>query len=187
QWTLIAGYHGRTGEIDRILIGPYGVFAFEIKGNRGVINANANGWWVERYDRHGTLINAKQLPRAPDAQLEKATASLQQWLKRNGIHERISRIVLFAAEDAALGRIEHSRADWVVTLRGLDLGRLFLSGPHASDGEHCDAEMRERIVGLVLKDHKFNAARQRKPAPPVCSVKVWPPIGDAENIASRRM
>lgn len=161
NWTLIAGYHGRGGEIDRILVGPWGVYAFEIKGNRGVFHSDGARWWVEKFDRCGKALETKALPRSPDAQLVKAAGSLQRWLKRNGIDERITKVVLFTAEDACLGRIERSSSDWVATLRGLDLGRLF---DPASRKGILGAATCKRVVRLILEDHAFWERQRQHPA-----------------------
>jgi hypothetical protein len=65
QWTLIAGYVGRGGEIDRVLVGPGGIYAFEIKGNRGIIHADETGWYAERFDRRGRLVSTRPWPGRP--------------------------------------------------------------------------------------------------------------------------
>jgi hypothetical protein len=153
QWTLIAGYSGRGGEIDRILIGPWGVYAFEIKGNRGMIHSDGSRWWVERYGCRGDLVSAKELHRDPDAQLARAVRPLQSWLGRNDVnHVPIRKVVLFTAEDAILGRIQHKEVDVVTTLRGLDLGNLFNPG---SEDSRLSPQLCERIVSLIQRDHAF--------------------------------
>lgn len=152
QWTLIAGYSGRGGEIDRILIGPWGVFAFEIKGNRGVIYSDGTRWWVERFDRRGNPLGTKTLPRAPDAQLAKTAGWLEGWLRRNKIDLRVGRVILFPAEDAQIGTILNADADIVTTLRELDLGYLF---DPVSKGTAMDPDVCGRIANLVVRDHSF--------------------------------
>jgi len=152
SWTMIAGYHGRTGEIDRILIGPWGIYAFEIKGNRGVIHSGGARWWVERFDRRGNPLGMKALPRAPDAQLTKATDGLEGWLRRNGIDLGVERVILFAADDARIGTILATNAVYVTTLRDLDLGRLF--NPSARS-DALAPYVCERIVNLIGRDHAF--------------------------------
>lgn len=152
SWTMIAGYHGRTGEIDRILIGPWGIYAFEIKGNRGVIHSDGARWWVERFDRRGNPLEMKALPRAPDAQLAKATDGLEGWLRRNGIDLGVERVILFAADDARIGTILATNAVCVTTLRDLDLGRLF--NPPAR-GDALAPCVCERIANLIGRDHAF--------------------------------
>jgi hypothetical protein len=159
QWTLIAGYSGRGGEIDRILIGPWGVYAFEIKGNRGVIHSDGSRWWVERYGKYGDLMGAKELHRAPDAQLARAVKPLQCWLDRNGVDGvGIRKVVLFAAEDALIGRVQYKEVDVVTTLRGLDLGNLFNPGP---EGSRLSQQLCERIVILIQADHDFWKRKRR--------------------------
>lgn len=152
KWTLIAGYSGRNGEIDRILIGPWGVFAFEIKGNRGVIHSDGARWWVERFGRRGNPLGTKTLPRAPDAQLAKTAGWLEGRLHRNGIDLRVGRVILFPADDARIGVIHAANADLVTTLRELDLGSLFDPGSKRSA---LAPAVCERIVNLVERDHAF--------------------------------
>lgn len=160
RWTLIAGYRGPGGEIDRILIGPYGIYAIEIKGNRGVIESDGRNWWAKRYGRRGDLLEIKTLPRAPDMQLLKAATPLQRWLDKNGIEQRITTVVLFAADDTRIGRMDGSCADVVTTLDALDLGLLF---DPESDQERLAASLRERIVRLAVRDHQhWQSKRQRR-------------------------
>lgn len=158
RWTLIAGYCGPNGEIDRILIGPWGVYAIEIKGNRGVIESDRQRWLVKRYGRRGDLLDIKTLPRAPDAQLSKAVMPLQRWLDKNGVEQRITTVVLFAAEDVRIGRMDSACADVVTTLGSLDLGCLF---DPESEEERLAASQRERIVRLVVKDHHHWETKRR--------------------------
>lgn len=158
RWTLIAGYCGPNGEIDRILIGPYGIYAIEIKGNRGVIESDGQRWLVKRYGRRGDLLDIKTLPRAPDAQLSKAVMPLQRWLDKNGVEQRITTVVLFAAEDVRIGRMDSACADVVTTLGSLDLGCLF---DPESEEERLAASQRERIVRLVVKDHHHWETKRR--------------------------
>lgn len=158
RWTLIAGYCGPNGEIDRILIGPWGVYAIEIKGNRGVIESDGQRWLVKRYGRRGDLLDIKTLPRAPDAQLSKAVMPLQRWLDKNGVEQRITTVVLFAAEDVRIGRMDSACADVVTTLGSLDLGCLF---DPESEEERLAASQRERIVRLVVKDHHHWETKRR--------------------------
>jgi len=152
KWTLIAGYSGRGGEIDRILIGPWGIYAFEVKGNRGVIHSDGSRWWVARFGRHGKPLGIKVIPRAPDAQLAASTKWLAKWFARNGIWEPIVRVVLFTADDARLGIIRSTDADLVATLRSLDLGNLFDPGSKRSS---LAPQLCERIANLVVRDHLF--------------------------------
>lgn len=152
KWMLISGYMGRGGEIDRILIGPWGICAFEIKGNRGVACSDGTRWWMEKRNRQGNLIGTKPLSRPPDAQLNKAVKWLAGWLERNKINIPITRVVLFTATDARIGSISNADADFVTTLMDLDLGYLF--DPLAK-GSALAPDVCERIVNLIRRDHAF--------------------------------
>lgn len=158
RWTLIAGYCGPSGEIDRILIGPWGIYAIEIKGNRGVIESDGQRWRAKRYGRRGDLLDIKTLPRAPDAQLLKAVTPLQRWLEKNGVEQRITTVVLFAAEDVRIGRMDSACVDVVTTLGTLDLGCLFEPEPGQ---ERLPASRRESVVRLVVKDHHHWQSKRR--------------------------
>lgn len=153
QWTLIAGYHGKTGEIDRILIGPWGIYAFEIKGNRGVIHSDGTRWWVERFDRCGNPLETKTLPRAPDAQLAKTVGWLEEWLRRNGVDLRVGKVVLFTAEDARIGMVRAANVDMVTTLMELDLGDLLLA-PGSKSSALAPITC-EHVVKVITRDHSF--------------------------------
>lgn len=159
KWTLISGYMGHSGEIDRILVGPWGIYAFEVKGDRGVACSDGSRWWMEKTNRRGDHIHTKTLSRAPDAQLNKAVKWLAGWLGRNKIDLPITRVVLFTAPDARIGAVNDADVDFVTTLREMDLGYLFdpLTKGGALAPEEC-----ERIVGLILRDHSFCEKRRRK-------------------------
>lgn len=88
-WTIIAGYRAHEGEIDRILVGPNGVFAFEVKNLGGVIHCDGDRWWRDKTDRYGSVVE-RDIPiadnggRSPSRQINDAADALERLLRKNG-------------------------------------------------------------------------------------------------------
>lgn len=58
DWTMISGYRNQGGEIDKLLVGPEGIIAIEIKFINGRIFCNRDRWWRDKYDRYGNLVES---------------------------------------------------------------------------------------------------------------------------------
>ena len=150
----MAGYCSRGGEIDRILVGPHGIAAFEVKSNKGKVYHKSGRWQVERSGRDGRSLGWKELARAPDAQVTKAVRALEQWLKRNGIDLPVVRVVLFTR--ATLASLDNPDADYIATLNGFDMRRVLGSAPCLT------ANQVELIRKLICRDHAYWEQQRQK-------------------------
>lgn len=109
-WTIIAGYRAHEGEIDRILVGPNGVFAFEVKNLGGVIHCDGDRWWRDKTDRYGSVVE-RDIPiadnggRSPSRQINDATDAMEGLLRKNGYDVAVVRVIVFSHQKATLGSI----------------------------------------------------------------------------------
>ena len=134
EWTILAGYRNVKGEIDRILVGPRGVFAMEIKNLNGLVSCSGDTWTKDKYDRYGNLkesnipiIDGKEdgKRRCPGKQLNEPADVLERYLGRMYPDMRICRIVVFTHERATLGEIQNPSVDQVVHISRWNLEITF--------------------------------------------------------------
>jgi hypothetical protein len=154
RWTLIAGYRAYRGEIDRILVGPSGVFAFEIKNLGGVIHCDGDRWWRDRTDRWGNVIEhgipiTDRGGRSPSLQLNDAADALEQLLRKNGHDIQVVRVVVFAHPKAKFGNIKNLSVNFLARLPGLDIGTLF------SRGSPLSMDQARRIATSISRHHEW--------------------------------
>lgn len=154
DWTLIAGCRNHKGEIDRILVGPMGVFAFEVKNHVGVIYCQGDRWWRDRFD-HGDRILESGAPikdrggRSPSQQLNESVDQLQIQHGQLLPGGRIIRIVLFTNAEARLGEMNGLTVDVVSTLASLDLVQVLgISTTRLSPGQ-C-----ESVCNSIVATHR---------------------------------
>ncbi|MCG3166222.1 MAG: hypothetical protein POELPBGB_01999 [Bacteroidia bacterium] len=161
-WVMVGGYRNGKGEIDRVLIGPRGIAAIEVKHLRGAIHCAGGRWWRDRYDRYGNLVAAAEPiadkgGRGPDRQLKEPADALQAHLARNGIDGRVLRLVVFSHEASWIGRLEGLEADAAATLAALDLEPLL-----ARSTLRLDAAGVERAVVALRCDHDYHERRRAR-------------------------
>lgn len=119
SWTLITGIKTRKGELDALLIGPQGLFAFEVKTRKGVVSANGDTWILDKYDRYGNLVE-RELPicdktgRSPSRQLNEAVEALYGILPGSLKNTPISRIVVFPHPETRFGSFSNPTVDLVI-------------------------------------------------------------------------
>jgi hypothetical protein len=157
EWTLIAGYKNRKGEIDRILVGPRGAYAIEIKHLGGTIHCDGDTWWRDRHGRGCRVVEAgitiaDNGGRGPSRQLNEPVRMLQHFLSRKGVHTRIRRGIIFSHDRAFLGKLNAPTVDFVVTLEWLNLETLFGGVEQELAPDACAA-----AVGLIRRDHQHYA------------------------------
>ena len=154
DWTLIAGCRNHRGEIDRILVGPMGVFAFEVKNHVGVIYCQGDRWWRDRFDHGGRILESgapinDRGGRGPSQQLNEPVDHLQIRLGHLLPGGRIIRIVIFTNAEARLGEMCEITVDVVSTLASLDLAQLLgISTVRLSSGQ-C-----ESVCNSIVATHR---------------------------------
>jgi hypothetical protein len=159
EWTVIAGYRNFKGEIDRILVGPPGIFATEVKNVNGRISRTADVWMRNRYDGRGRLTGDSDRiadgkedgrNRCPDRQLNEPADVLERYLGRIFPGCRIHRTVVFTHERSRLGSLEGHNADEVVLLGDWNLEGTF----QKSAFRMTEAEV-EKAVQKIQQSHRY--------------------------------
>lgn len=128
-WTIIAGFRNWKGEIDRLLVGPGGVFAFEVKHHSGRIHCSGDTWWRDKEDRYGNTVEwgltiADRGGRGPSRQLNEPTDQLQRALQNVVPGLAVKRIVVFTNDRASFGDLMNSTVNFVATIGELDMGYI---------------------------------------------------------------
>lgn len=166
EWTLLAGYKNRKGEIDRILVGPGGVFVFEVKNTSGTVYCDGDLWLRDKRDRYGNVIEtdipiADRGGRGPSRQLNEPAHNLQEFLARRGVSVKAHRVIVFTHDRALLGNLKNVKVDAVMTLPFSLREMLALSDTK------LDGDLRDKIVSLIRQDHTYHA----KPRRPVANYR----------------
>jgi hypothetical protein len=165
SWTIIAGYRAQDGEIDRILVGPKGVFAIEVKNLAGVIHCDRDRWWRDKKDRRGNVIE-RDVPivdnggRSPSRQINDAADSLERLLRKNGHDVRIVRGVVLANPRAELGNISGLNVHFLALVQHMDMQRVF------ARGAPLDTEQARKISVTIRLHHEWFERKERSPARP---------------------
>ena len=151
------GYHNPGGEIDKILVGPLGVLAMEIKFVNGAVSCDGDRWWRDKYDKFGNLVEsavpiADRRGRGPSAQVNNATDRLQKFLASRCSIRRIARAVILSNDSVRIGSLANLTVDAVTNLSGLDVGKV-MSAQHLS-GQTVSID---QIAQLICQDHAFHA------------------------------
>ncbi len=159
EWIVLAGYRNIKGEIDRILVGPMGIFAMEIKNINGLVSCDGDVWTRDKYDRYGNLKESNVLiidgkkdgrRRCPGKQLNEPADVLERYLGRMFPNLRICRIVVFTHERATLGTIQNSSVDQVVHISSWKLEITFGKSSFRLTG--CDAQ---KVVRKIEDSHRY--------------------------------
>jgi Nuclease-related domain len=160
HWTLIGGYRNASGEIDQVLVGPFGVFALEVKYINGVVHCDGDQWWSDKYDRNGNLVEAgkplqDRCGRGPSRQLNEASNRLERLLRQHCSIHRVARVVVLSHDASRLGQITNQTVDIVATVYELNLNVLC-----ERSQDRCDPDNVQRIVQTMWQDHcRFQADR----------------------------
>ena len=156
EWTLLSGYYGPGGEIDRILVGPMGVCAIEVKHLNGCVHVMADNWQMDRYDKYGNIVErarpiANKARMSPSSQVNRAVAPLERFLDRRKSVKRVRRAVVLTHDRSRVGSVQDLTVDHVSTLEALSLAKLFPAGAQFDAAEVSVAvkliERRSRIPG----------------------------------------
>jgi hypothetical protein len=160
EWTLFRGYRNRRGEIDGLLLGPGGLFAYEVKYLNGTIYISGDEWLSERFDRYGNLVKPRaplrdRGGRSPSRQLNDPANALGEWLGQRGQRVTITPVVLLVHERSRIGAIRNPTAEVATSVDGL----LRLTGESAVK---LAAGRRAAIEKIIRDDHRHYAQRARR-------------------------
>ncbi len=168
KYTLLCGYRNFGGEIDRILVGPKGIFSMEIKNINGYVSCQGDCWTRDICDRYGNRVklnvrivdgkeNGKQ--RSPSSQLNLPSNILERYLKRTFPGCRICRIVVLTHERSRLGKLDDLKIDEVVILGDWNLDSSF----EKSSCRLTESEV-ERIVRKIESHHHYMDRMMMRPS-----------------------
>ncbi len=159
DWVLFCGYRNRRGEIDGLLLGPTGLFAYEVKYHNATVYIDGDNWQSEKSDKYGNLVSDRtpmrdKGGRSPSLQLNEPAAALAEWLRKRGHQVAVTPVVLLTHERARVGSNRNPTVRVETSVQGLlDLTRQSPATLTARD--------RAEIGQLIRDDHKHH--EQRRP------------------------
>lgn len=156
DWIVVSGYKNRGGEIDKILIGPAGVLAIEIKFVNGRVSCNGDKWWRDKYDKYGNLVQsnvsiADKRGRGPSAQVNDAADRLQTFLAQRCGVPRVARAVVLSHASSSIGQIQGQTVDLIATLDQLNAKNIV-----AVLTNGLGQSTTQQVFALIKKDHEFH-------------------------------
>jgi hypothetical protein len=160
EWTLFRGYRNARGEIDGVLLGPYGLFTIEVKYHNGTVYITRDDWSSEKYDRYGNRVRERAPMRdaggrrSPSQQLLEPSAMLAERLHRRDQQVTPQCVVVLTHPNARIGGIKDPTVQVVTSVR--ELLKLVNGSP-----VRLDAAGLPRIAELIRRDHQYWAARKR--------------------------
>lgn len=164
EWILVSGYRNSGGEIDKVLVGPQGIVAIEVKYINGKIACDGDIWKKDKYDKYGNLVE-RSVPikdargRGPSAQLNTSADRLQNFLSSRSQTVRVARAVILSHDGSKIGECRNQTVDLISTLKELDEARL-LSIMSKQDVESDPIQ----ILKLLQKDHEYHEKKRAERA-----------------------
>jgi hypothetical protein len=157
EWMLFRGYRNSRGEIDGLLLGPRGLFAYEVKYVNATVDIQGDDWWAAKFDKYGNQVEARapmtdRGGRSPSRQLNDPASALADWLRRRGHQASIKRVVLLTHHNAQVGASRGATVQVVKSAQGLL--RLVERTPVT-----LRAGQQAEIAELIRRDHRHFAER----------------------------
>lgn len=161
DWMLFCGYRNRRGEIDGLLLGPTGLFAYEVKYHNATVYIDGDNWQSEKSDKYGNLVSERtpmrdKGGRSPSLQLSEPAAALAEWLRQRGHRVAVTPVVLLTHERARIGSSRNPTVRVETSVRGL----LDLTGQAPAT---LTARDRAEIGQIIRDDHRHHEARRPTP------------------------
>lgn len=161
DWILFRGYRNRRGEIDGLLVGPRGLFAYEVKYHNATVYVRGDGWWSEKFDRYGNSLGgpapmADARGRSPSAQISDPAVALSDWLRRRGQQATVTPVVLLTHDRTRVGSSQRPTVRVETSVQGV----LRLIEQSAVT---LDARRRAVIEQIIRDDHRHNEQRLSRP------------------------
>lgn len=155
----ISGYRNRKGEIDLLIVSPWGVTAIEVKNVAGLVYTRGAEWFRDQYSKAGHLCRVgvpmnDRGGRSPVQQLNAPTDLLEEMLARHGHSRAIRRVVALAHPGCQIGDIDfdHNRVDMVANVARLDLVDFQLNRMTELYAGPLEADEIEQISALIQAD-----------------------------------
>jgi hypothetical protein len=141
EWTIFRNVDlgSREGDIDVVLVGPGGIWAFEVKAY-SVKYRVKDGSWFREYSNGRT----KKMPRGPGAQALTNARSLCDYLKQHGVTRKnyVEPVVVMSGE-APVEVVSAGTRIWM--LEDLDAQLAFLNRDRRTSQDHV------RLVASVIE------------------------------------
>jgi len=158
DWIAFSGYRNRKGEVDLLVLGPYGLLGIEIKHVNGVIHGHGDTWTRDKIDRYGNLVErgvplADRRGRGPSRQVNEACAVLRDFLTRRQVTVPFLTAVVFTHERVRMGQIQSPTVAFVGEAAQLDV-RSLLARHGAPQLTPADVQ---RVARLIEQDHAYHA------------------------------
>jgi Nuclease-related domain len=161
EWVLFRGYRNGRGEIDGVLLGPGGLFAYEVKYHNATVYISGDAWAGEKYDNYGNLVEPRRpiidrgsRGRSPSQQLNEPASALAAWLSRRGHPVDIARVIVLTHPKARIGVSNEATARVVTSAAAL---LRLVQGSEARLG----ARQRAEIEQVIRRDHQhFNGSKR---------------------------
>jgi hypothetical protein len=134
HWTLFRNVRlpGSKGDIDAILVGPPGVWVLEVKTFSGEYQ-NIGEHWMHRAGRRW-----KVLRKSPSRQAKTHAVQLHHFLKRQGIHQWVEPVVVWASREGTVKVESPAVPVWKIDHLPEELGNIW-------QGQTISDEIRTRI------------------------------------------
>jgi len=163
----ISGYCNDKGEIDLIVLSPWGLVAIEVKNIAGYVYNRGHEWFRDRYDARGNRCHHPISihdagGRGPAQQLSEPTKALETYLAANSCRTPVRRAIVLAHPHAVVGDIDrnHNAVDLVTHVGQLDLVS-FLSSPDFS-GPCCFDESEIGDIACLVEAHHMREAQRHR-------------------------
>ena len=164
----ISGYKNYKGEIDLLLMTPWGLAALEVKNVQGMVYNHGTNWFRDKYDRAG-FIHEQAIPiadrggRGPARQLSEPVEVLQRFLESRGVSVPIRRAIVLAHPQSFVGAIEFGfePLEMVSHVGQLDVIAFCDIANNPRKPCYNDHEI-NTIADLIEQDHQFHASRQSR-------------------------
>ena len=157
---LFRGYRNRRGEVDHLVVGPFGVWAVEVKGRGVVVNVDGDRWTFEKYDRYGNRVEQGQLVdrggRSWGRQVGDIAGDLEKFLRSRGARVTVRTAVVVMHGRARLGRC------FGLGVTSLSVGTAGLIQRMRLGSDRPPPDLQQRVGDLVRRDHAFHARKRRK-------------------------
>jgi hypothetical protein len=157
DWVLFRGYRNRRGEIDGLLVGPGGLFAYEVKYRNATVYIRGDDWEFEKFDKYGNSRSGiaplhDRHGRSPSEQLNEPIAALTDWLGKRGQQTMVAPVVLLTHDRARVGSIQQPTVLVETSVQAL----LRLVGRSPAT---LNAKRQTVIEQIIRDDHRHHERR----------------------------
>lgn len=160
DWLLVRGYRNRRGEIDGLLLGPRGLFAYEVKYRNATVYIRGDDWAWQKLDNYGNRVS-RPAPmrdardRSPSQQLTEPAGMLADWLRSRGQRAPVLPVVLLTHPNARIGASQRPTVAVETSVRGL-LRMVGQSRVQLTPSQRAEAER------LIIRDHHHHEQRRAR-------------------------